>query len=172
MSQDKGFDQAPTEAASDAPGVVLDSHVVFDWLVFRDPRVQAVADAVRAGRLRWLATEAMLAEMQAVLARGGLGRWPADAQALDTDCRRWAALVPEPLPLDGELGRRLRCRDPDDQKFITLAWCAGARWLLSRDKAVLALARPMQRLGLAAAPQILTPEHWRRDWPALPQPPA
>ncbi|MFT7776961.1 putative toxin-antitoxin system toxin component, PIN family [Roseateles sp.] len=54
---------------------------------------------------------------------------------------------------------RLVCRDPDDQKFIDLALAARARWLISRDKAVLALAKRARLRGLA----ILTPERWSLD---------
>jgi predicted nucleic acid-binding protein len=53
---------------------------------------------------------------------------------------------------------RLRCTDPDDQMFVDLALEAGARWLVSRDRAVLRLARPALPLGLA----IVAPERWRR----------
>ena len=54
-----------------------------------------------------------------------------------------------------------RCSDPDDQKFIDLALHAGARWLLSHDKAVLRLAAPARRLGL----QILPPARWSMAGP-------
>jgi len=40
-----------------------------------------------------------------------------------------------------------RCEDPDDQKFLELAWHAGARWLVTRDKALLKLASKMQKLA-------------------------
>lgn len=46
------------------------------------------------------------------------------------------AVVAAPLP---------RCADPDDQKFLELARDAGAAWLLSRDAALLALARRCER---------------------------
>jgi len=50
----------------------------------------------------------------------------------------------------------MRCNDPDDQKFVDLALAYGARWLLSRDRAVLKLAKRCRTLGL----QVLTPEQW------------
>ena len=34
-----------------------------------------------------------------------------------------------------------RCSDVDDQKFLELAWHAQARWLVTKDKALLVLAR-------------------------------
>ena len=51
---------------------------------------------------------------------------------------------------------RLVCRDPDDQKFIDLALSTQARWLISRDKALLALAKRAKPRGLS----ILVAEHW------------
>jgi len=50
----------------------------------------------------------------------------------------------------------LRCSDGDDQKFIDLAVASGAIWLISRDRAVLRLARRASAFGLA----IVTPERW------------
>ena len=50
-----------------------------------------------------------------------------------------------------------RCSDPDDQKFLQLAHDAGARWLISRDRHLLSLARRCRREGLF---EILTPEQW------------
>jgi predicted nucleic acid-binding protein len=51
----------------------------------------------------------------------------------------------------------LHCRDPDDQMFLDLALAAGARWLVSRDRALLHLRRRAQSHGLA----IVTPEQWQ-----------
>ncbi len=49
------------------------------------------------------------------------------------------------------------CRDTDDQKFIELAYHSGATMLITKDKALLKLARKTQRAGLF---QIVTPEAW------------
>ena len=40
-----------------------------------------------------------------------------------------------------------RCRDADDQKFLDLAWSANAAWLVTKDKALLELARRVAKLG-------------------------
>jgi hypothetical protein len=40
------------------------------------------------------------------------------------------------------------CRDPDDQKFLDLAYGAGAQLLFTKDRAVLSLARRARRDGL------------------------
>ena len=144
----------PASPGGGTPRIVLDSNVVFDWLVFRQPGVRPLADAITTGDLRWLVTEPMLDELMHVLARGMLARWQPDAEALQAACRRWARVCPAPSPQGVAL--RLRCRDADDQKFIDLALAERACWLVSRDRAVLGLARRARPLGLA----IVTPEAW------------
>lgn len=49
------------------------------------------------------------------------------------------------------------CRDPDDQKFLELAQACAADILISKDKALLKLARKTERAGLF---KIMTPENW------------
>ena len=49
-----------------------------------------------------------------------------------------------------------RCTDPDDQKFIDLALSLPGATLLSRDRAVLKLARRARPLGMT----IVTPQAW------------
>jgi predicted nucleic acid-binding protein len=155
--------QAPTTSpdlfmtiatAFSTPTLVLDSNVVLDWLVFHNPGVMPVRDAVLSGAVRWIVSADMRAELGAVLGYPALAAWSPDATAVWPLWERWAQPVAA-LATSGA-GSRLRCRDKDDQKFIDLALAHGARWLLSRDKAVLALARRAAPLGL----QICTPEHW------------
>lgn len=152
MENDKGLP---------VPTVVLDSQVVFDWLVFRRPSVQPLVDALTRGQVQWLASAALRDEMAHVLGRGVLARYAPDEAALWAAWARWAQLRSPAAPTGTAC--RLRCRDPDDQKFVDLALTEGAQWLLSRDRAVLALARRARPLGL----RIGTPEAW-----ALQQPPA
>ena len=48
---------------------------------------------------------------------------------------------------------RWRCRDADDQKFLDLSFAYGAKWLLTRDRDLLSLARRTHIDGLT----IVTP---------------
>ena len=125
-----------------------------DWLVFRDARVAVLTDAVTAGALRWLVAPAMRDEIRHVLGRGIAARYSPDLAFIEAQFDAHAHPIDEvpQQPLAG----RLVCRDPDDQKFIDLALATGARWLISRDKAVLALAKRAKLRGLA----IVTPERW------------
>jgi predicted nucleic acid-binding protein len=142
----------PADVAS-VPAIVLDTNVVMDWLVFANPALATLAAAIAAARLRWIATDAMRDELAHVLGRGLDPRWTVD----DAHWRSvWLAHAqPQPAPVAGHAVPR--CSDADDQKFIDLAVVAGARWLLSRDKAVLKLARPLRtRHGV----EVLTPQRW------------
>jgi predicted nucleic acid-binding protein len=49
-----------------------------------------------------------------------------------------------------------RCPDADDQKFIDLAAAHAPAWLLSRDRHILKLKKPLLKLGVHAA----LPEQW------------
>ena len=132
--------------------LVLDTNVVLDWLVFRNPGCAPLAAALQARRVRWVATAAMLDELAHVLKRGLGARWSVDDAAWRDAWQRHAEPVPVPEP-----ARTLpRCSDPDDQKFLDLALTAPARWLLTRDRALLKLARRARAYGV----EVLTPERW------------
>ena len=134
--------------------IVLDTNVVMDWLVFLDPGCAALQAAVMAGTVHWRASSEMRAELAHVLGRGIAKAWLPDPAVLwsrwDQDCVELNDVAP------ASLGTRLRCTDPDDQKFIDFALGHRARWLLSHDRAVLKLARRARPLGL----HILTPAAW------------
>lgn len=140
------------------PRIVLDTNVCLDLFVFADPRVAPLRDALRSGALSGITDEACRDEWQRVLAYPILKLDDA-ARAMclsdyDAVMRVEASLrVPsEPLP---------RCADPDDQKFLELAAGCEARWLLSRDDALLKLARRMRR---ERSLDILTPAQWVEAW--------
>ncbi len=135
------------------PLLVLDTNVVLDWLVFRDPGCDALSQALTEGLAQWVATPAMRDELGRVLARGSLDAWKSDTPSLWAHWDRWASIVqPPPQSPPGFP----RCTDPDDQKFIDLAIHLGASALLSRDRAVLRCARATRTFGLT----ILTPSAW------------
>ncbi len=136
------------------PAIVIDTQVVMDWLVFRDARVQALTTAVTSGALRWLVAPAMRDEIRHVLGRGVAASYGPDLAFIEAQFDAHAHPVDNIA--EQPLAARLVCRDPDDQKFIDLALAAQARWLVSRDKAVLALAKRAKLRGLA----IVTPERW------------
>lgn len=145
----------PLPASPDIrPAIVVDTQVVMDWLVFNDARVGPLAAALQSGSLRWLVAAAMRDELRHVLGRGVAASYAPDPAYIEAqfDAHALAVDAAPAQPLAG----RLVCRDPDDQKFIDLALAQGARWLVSRDKALLALARRAKPRGLL----IVKPEAW------------
>lgn len=137
---------------------VLDTNVLLDWLVFDDPHGQAVGAAVMAGALRWLLTPAMHDEATDVFGRLGrlpeLQRWRHREAQAHAMLAAWATPVCAPAPLP--IAQRVRCTDPDDQVFVDLALARRVPWLISRDRAVLKLAKRMNRWGIS----VLTPPRW------------
>ncbi|MGH8820330.1 MAG: PIN domain-containing protein [Rhodoferax sp.] len=127
--------------------VVLDTNIVLDLWVFNDPAAQPLSQALKAGRLRWLATSAMRDELARVLgyahiaARLPPGSLGADGvlQAFD----RHALLVDAPARAG------ITCSDPDDQKFIDLAVLYRAV-LLSKDNAIFCMKKQLLALGVKA----------------------
>ena len=149
---------SPGEAMTAAWRVaVLDTNVVLDWLWFDDPRLAVLAAQVQAGTLGWLGTVAMRAELTAVLGRDSLPARPRTAGAVLADYDRWCRLQP---PAPAQAKAPLRCSDADDQKFVDLALTLAGPGrevaLLTRDRAVLRLARPARARGL----WIGLPERW------------
>ncbi len=132
------------------PAAVLDTNVVLDWLVFADAGVAALGAEVSTGRLRWLACESMRTELALVLQRPQLAAWQPDPARVLAIFDRHAVACEAPPP------SRLRCRDAADQAFVDLALHRRCRWLLSRDRALLALARRARLQGL----EIATPARW------------
>ena len=144
------------------PAAVLDTQVVLDWLVFRDAGCAALAANLERGALRWLATAAMLAELDHVLDRGVAAAWRPDRRAIAQAFERHGTLVDAPTAV----ALPLCCTDCDDQMFIDLALERRVPWLVTRDRALLALRRRAAARGVA----VLRPADWpRRN--AVPAPP-
>jgi len=119
--------------------LVLDTNVWLDWLVFDDAAVAPIRAAVTAGRAEVFIDLACEAELERALGYD-LGKRAVDIAACLAECarvaRRIEAIVEEP-----QSARLPTCRDPDDQKFLEAALAAGAGFLLTRDRALLDLAR-------------------------------
>lgn len=133
--------------------LVLDTNVVLDWLVFRDPRVVMLSQWISGQQARWLATPAMHLEFMHVLARPGMQAWAPDAEAVSRAWADHAHMVPTTAAAPW------RCRDLSDQMFLDLAAAHQAQALLTRDRSLLVLARRARASGLV----IGTPERWVAD---------
>ena len=143
------------------PGIVLDTNVCLDIFLFGDAQSAALHVAMQRGTIEAVTRADCREEWLRVLhypqlpvtdaARPGIeAAFDALVRCLPDELATAAA----PLP---------RCADPDDQKFLRLAADTGAAWLLSRDAAVLRLAKRTQREGLF---EILAPGAWCAAWQA------
>ncbi len=133
--------------------LVLDTNVWLDWLVFADPSVESVREAVANGRAAVYIDAPCEAELIRVLAYD-LGKHSIDAaaQASCLAACRSAALRIEDAVADARRALLPRCSDPDDQKFLEAALAAHADFLVTKDQALLELARRTLPF------QILTPQ--------------
>lgn len=124
------------------PRLVLDTHVWLDWLVFEDPGIAALRDAVVTQRAQAWIDAAGEEELARVLARG-VGRRRLDAElqvACMNELARVAKRIEAPAPQEAR-ARLPRCGDPDDQKFLEAALAAGADYLVTKDRKLLELSR-------------------------------
>ena len=129
--------------------IVIDTNIALDLLVFDDPGCASLAASLEVGELQWIATAAMREELARVLgyplvalrlvrngrdAQGVLAAFDKGVQAIDE--------VPARAPC--------LCSDPDDQMFVDLAVAQRAR-LLSKDRALLEMRKPLAALGVEVA---------------------
>jgi predicted nucleic acid-binding protein len=142
---------------------VIDTQSVLDWQFFHNPACSAWTESLAAGQWQWIASLPMRDELAHVLLRGLDRRWTTPPEAVLEFFDKHVHLVDQPLAAPGQ---RLVCSDPDDQKFIDLALLHPARWLVSRDRAVLKLRR---RAHLRRGLEIVAPAAWH-PWAAAIEP--
>ncbi len=134
--------------------LVLDTNVWLDWLVFNDAGLAPVQSLVNDGKAEIIIDADCDAELVRVLDYP-LQKWTLDAAAQAACIRRFRSIarLVSATPVSG----LPQCRDPDDQKFLMLAAGAEARYLLTKDRALLKLAKARYRLPFHS----VTPEGFR-----------
>ncbi len=115
--------------------LVLDTNVWLDLLVFHDPSIAPIREAVASGRAEILIDVPCFAELEEVLARPF--RRSFDPAAALAEARGLAQF----FEAKQALPTLPTCRDPDDQKFLEAAAAAGAGFLITKDAELLELAR-------------------------------
>ena len=138
-----------------AKRIVIDTNVCLDLFVFRDPRWGALLAAIRSGELEAVTRADCRDEYLVVLHYPHL--------PLDEDSRKLAAeQFDATIKVVAPNSRAIRlpvCTDRDDQKFLEVARDSGAETLVTKDKALLKLARKTAREGLF---KIISPEAWAK----------
>lgn len=133
--------------------LVIDTNVALDLLHWHDPGVAPLRQILHDGGALWLTDPACADEFRRVL---GYPEFQLDAAAQAALAGRYDRLTQLLPRAEGAAPARLpQCRDPDDQKFVELAVAARADVLLTRDKALLKLARRIR--GVAPRLLIATP---------------
>lgn len=130
------------------PRIVLDTNVCLDLFLFHDAQSAALHVAMREGTIQAVTRDDCRAEWLRVLRYPQVpvsdGARPSIEAAFDALVR----CLPDESATSAPEARLPRCGDPDDQKFLELAQAAGARWLVSKDNALLKLAPRCAREGL------------------------
>lgn len=133
--------------------LVIDTNVLLDLFVFNDTRWQPLLAALEDGSVEAYTSADCRCEWQIVL---GYAHLPLNDASRAIAEQRFASLIRswpgDPLPLPLPL-----CKDRDDQKFLELARDCGAQALITKDKALLKLARQTRKRGLF---HIVTPQQW------------
>jgi predicted nucleic acid-binding protein len=133
--------------------IILDTNVCLDLFVFHDPRWAPLLAALEAGTVQAVTRADCRDEYRIVLHYPHLPL--DDASRLQAE-ERFDALIHVVAP-ELKAVRLPVCTDRDDQKFLEIARDAGAAILVTKDKALLKLARKAEREGLF---RIMLPEAW------------
>lgn len=140
--------------------IVIDTNVCLDLFVFRDPRWAPLHAALKDGNVEAVTRDDCRMEWLAVLEYKHL---PLNADSRPLVAAEFDALIT--CVRSQELNPRTEirlpvCKDPDDQKFLEIARDAEADVLITKDKALLKLAKRTARAGLFT---IIPPEAWLPD---------
>ena len=131
--------------------VVLDTNIILDVFVFKDPATIPLKAALESGTNQWIATQPMRDELERVLAYPQivprLAFYQLTANDVLAQFDKFAQL--EAVALKASV----TCKDPDDQKFIDLA-VVEKSLLLSKDNAVLSMAKRLTALGVEVKTQL------------------
>ena len=133
--------------------VVIDTNVCLDLFVFNDPRWAKLLSGLKDGSIKAITREDCRQEWLAVLHYPHLPiNDVSRAQTISAFDQLISCIAPAQknilLP---------KCSDKDDQKFMEIARDAGVETLITKDKALLKLARKVKQAGYFS---IATPEQF------------
>jgi putative PIN family toxin of toxin-antitoxin system len=134
--------------------IVLDTNVCLDLFVFHDPRWNALLGAIESGAVQALTRADCKMEYMVVL---HYPRLPLDDASRCVSAARFDALITVLAPPVSGVRLPL-CSDKDDQKFLEFARDAHVDLLITKDKALLKLARKTRQAGMF---DIIVPQAWR-----------
>jgi len=133
--------------------VVIDTNVCLDLFVFNDPRWAKLVAAIESGEIEAVTRSDCRDEFNIVLHYKHL---PLDDDSRPLATARFDALIKVVAPEESTIKLPV-CSDKADQKFLEIARDAGAEVLITKDKALLKLARRLAREGMF---KVMLPEKW------------
>jgi putative PIN family toxin of toxin-antitoxin system len=117
------------------PRLVLDTNVILDLLVFKDPSAEPIRLVLDAKQVDAVRTQASMAELMDVIGRPTFKLSREDqatiVQAWESSSRLLENTAIDPAPFT--------CRDLDDQIFLDMTYSIRPALLLSKDLRVLEL---------------------------------
>ena len=126
------------------PRLILDTNVILDLLVFKDPSAETIRLLLDAKQVDAVRTPASMAELIDVIGRPAFKLSREDqasvVQAWETSSRLLENTAIAPAPFN--------CRDLDDQVFINMAYSLRPALLLSKDLRVLELQAIAKQHGV------------------------
>lgn len=133
--------------------VVIDTNVCLDLFVFNDPRWAKLVAAIERGEIEAVTRSDCRDEFNIVLHYKHL---PLDDDSRPLATARFDQLIKVVAPPESSIKLPV-CSDKADQKFLEIARDAGAEVLITKDKALLKLARRLAREGMF---KVMLPEKW------------
>ena len=133
--------------------VVIDTNVCLDLFVFNDPRWAKLVSAIESGAIEAVTRSDCRDEYNIVLHYKHL---PLDDDSRPLAAARFDQLIKVVAPPESSIKLPV-CSDKADQKFLEIARDAGAEVLITKDKALLKLARRLAREGMF---KVMQPEKW------------
>ncbi len=131
------------------PHLVLDTNVILDLLVFKDPSTEPIRLLLDAQQVDAVRTPASMAELIDVIGRPAFKLSQEEQETIreawESSSRLLEDAAIEPAPFT--------CRDPDDQVFINMAYSIRPAFLLSKDLRVLELQAIAKRYGIEISKQ-------------------
>ena len=139
-----------TSDVSAPPCVVLDTNIWLDILVFNDTRCASLTSYWQSQQLKVLISPKCEEELRWVMAR------PVFKSRIDDLDQQLQTALTQVLKIDEPVPLHLpKCRDASDQKFIELAVAAKAQALITKDRALLKLARKLKPICVLAPGPLL-----------------
>ncbi len=135
---------------------ILDTNVCLDLFVFHDPAIRKFHDSIKANIFHLITRKDCREEWLRVLDYPKLNLNAAEKERSKHEFDELVHLI-EPEKRDYRL--LPVCSDKDDQKFMELAFDARARVLITKDRALLKLARKNTRNGFFS---IIPPDLWEK----------